>query len=584
VKTTFLLVYMITAFGLCVSVQAGTTLVDDDAPGDPGPGDPTVSDPLEDGSPEHPFDAIQEGIDAAVDTDTVLVLDGTYTGDGNRDLVFSGKAVTLRSQNGPEHTMIDCQGTAEEPHRAVVFSTGETRDTVVDGFTIVGGYGPRDYVHQTIKTSAGGAVYCSASSATVRNCVIRECEAHYGAAVLSYQASPAIERCTVTVTPRTMTGALQFIYGGSPIMQDCTVYDVSPDSFAIECYQGTSLLIDGGFIGGTGFYGVYCFDDGSHVTVRGVLIDTDPLAKGISCWSGGSATVQNTVVVGQGHAEAVHGYNAGSLEVDNCLFVKGSFGVMVDSADSVTVVSSTIADSTYNAVFCYQVGYVCVENSILWGSPGLHLSSSFNHDIRFSDIQDGSSYGWFDPATCLDEDPLFVPGALHDYYLSHVATGQAATSPCVDAGSDTAANLGLDELTTRQDGEPDAGVVDMGYHAPPAPYVYAITRGGDDVTVCWKARVGLPYLVEWSADLGTWDEVTVGEVSSWTDVGVVAANEKRFYRVREGEAAPSGVSSSPEDTTSGPTLTKRSRRSNGRGPDVRRRGNVRGGSGNVSRD
>jgi len=67
-------------------------------------------------------------------------------------------------------------------------------------------------------------------------------------------------------------------------------------------------------------------------------------------------------------------------------------------------------------------------------------------------------------------------------------------------------------------------------------------------------------------------------------VGAVAANGKRFYRVREGEAAPSGMSSSPEDTTGGPTLTKRSRRSNGRGADVRRRGNVRRGSGNVSRD
>ena len=56
--------------------------VDDDAPNDPGPGDPNVSDPDEDGSPQHPFDAIQEGIDAAQVDDTVLVLDGTYTGTG----------------------------------------------------------------------------------------------------------------------------------------------------------------------------------------------------------------------------------------------------------------------------------------------------------------------------------------------------------------------------------------------------------------------------------------------------------------------------------------------------------------------
>ena len=41
--------------------------VDDDAPSDPGPGNPFISDPLEDGSPGHPFDTVQEAIDAAVD-------------------------------------------------------------------------------------------------------------------------------------------------------------------------------------------------------------------------------------------------------------------------------------------------------------------------------------------------------------------------------------------------------------------------------------------------------------------------------------------------------------------------------------
>ena len=60
-----------------VTAQAQTTwYVDDDAPGDPGPGDPAVSDPAEDGSVDHPFDAIQEGIDAAEDDDTVLVQAG----------------------------------------------------------------------------------------------------------------------------------------------------------------------------------------------------------------------------------------------------------------------------------------------------------------------------------------------------------------------------------------------------------------------------------------------------------------------------------------------------------------------------
>ncbi len=83
--------------------------VDDDAPNDPGPGDPTVSDPVEDGTAAHPFDAIEEGIDAATAGDTVLVLDGTYTGAGNKNLEFAGKAISVRSENGARSSIIDCQ-------------------------------------------------------------------------------------------------------------------------------------------------------------------------------------------------------------------------------------------------------------------------------------------------------------------------------------------------------------------------------------------------------------------------------------------------------------------------------------------
>ncbi len=45
---------------------------------------------------------IQAGIDAAILGDTVLVADGTYTGDGNRDIDFGGKGIVLKSENGPD--------------------------------------------------------------------------------------------------------------------------------------------------------------------------------------------------------------------------------------------------------------------------------------------------------------------------------------------------------------------------------------------------------------------------------------------------------------------------------------------------
>lgn len=90
------LIGMIGLFVLTSSSVAQTTWwVDDDAPGDPGPGDPTISDPLEDGSAAHPFDAVQEAIDASANGDTVLIRDGAYAGAGNYNLVPAGRAITI---------------------------------------------------------------------------------------------------------------------------------------------------------------------------------------------------------------------------------------------------------------------------------------------------------------------------------------------------------------------------------------------------------------------------------------------------------------------------------------------------------
>ena len=133
--------------------------VDDDAPGDPGPGNPDVSDPLENGSQQHPFDSIQEAVDAAMDGATINFLDGTYTGLGNRDIDLYGKAITLCSVNGAAKCIIDCQGSG----RGFDFHSGETQQTIVAGFTITNG-----------QADLGGAVRCVNSSPQIANCVISD--------------------------------------------------------------------------------------------------------------------------------------------------------------------------------------------------------------------------------------------------------------------------------------------------------------------------------------------------------------------------------------------------------------------------
>ena len=85
------------------------------------------------------FATIQACIDAAQDGDECVVAPGTY-----HELIdFLGKAITLRSSDGPELTIIDA-GPVADPGTGkpvVRCDSGEGPDTVLKGFTITGGTG-----------------------------------------------------------------------------------------------------------------------------------------------------------------------------------------------------------------------------------------------------------------------------------------------------------------------------------------------------------------------------------------------------------------------------------------------------------
>ena len=104
------------------------------------------------------YTTIQDGITASVAGDTVLLAAGTYTGVGNRDIDFLGKAITVTSESGPDVTIIDC----ETLGRGFYFHNGESEDAFVSGFTITNGR-VRDQ---------GGGIYCINSSPTIIDCII----------------------------------------------------------------------------------------------------------------------------------------------------------------------------------------------------------------------------------------------------------------------------------------------------------------------------------------------------------------------------------------------------------------------------
>lgn len=175
---------------------------------------------------------IQAGIDAADVGDTVLVAEGIYTGDGNRDIAFGGKSVVLRSESGPLNTTIDCQGDETAMHIGFDISRAGDSDVVIDGFTITGGY-----------SSQGSGINFRTASPTVKNCVIvGNVGIISGGAVRCKGASPVFESCTFA-NNRSVTGATAYLLNASsPRFENCIIA-FSVDGAAVVCDDDLSQPI-----------------------------------------------------------------------------------------------------------------------------------------------------------------------------------------------------------------------------------------------------------------------------------------------------------------------------------------------------
>ena len=181
-------------FALGNQVLAGQVItVDDDGPAD--------------------YYTIQDAIDAAFDGDTVLVTDGTYSGEGNRDIDFAGKAITLQSENGPDNCIIDCGGSETEPHRGFYFHHYEDANSILDGLTIKNGY-----------ANTGGGILGEQVKPVITNCVITGNVAQYNGGGIS-TCDGLITNCTISENSAGDSGGGLSRCGGQ--ISNCTIKDNS---------------------------------------------------------------------------------------------------------------------------------------------------------------------------------------------------------------------------------------------------------------------------------------------------------------------------------------------------------------------
>jgi len=384
------------------------------------------------------YATIQAAIDDAWNGDTILVADGTYFGEGNIEIDFRGKAITVRSENGPQACIIDCgrQG------RAFHFHSGEGGDAVLEGFMLING-GNEDY---------GGGIRCVASSPTIRNCILRGNSAmQYGGGLCnSYGSSPTIVGCTFEDNSCSSSpavgrgGAIANRQNSNPTVQDCT-------------FIRNSAGYAGGAIGN--------FEGGSPRVLRCTFRANSAVSMGgaIGNWDESRPEFMRCIFVGNstsGDGGGIYSQANSVTILTNCSFffsqADGSGAAIKSNIATAVLTNCTIggnhAGRSCGGIWSGAGSETQLENCILWGNTDTGATDAQEAQIMTEGGETRIDYccvqGWSGTLGGVGNfarDPLFVDLGRGEFHLQSHGwrwdiersqwTYDAATSPCIDAGN-----------------------------------------------------------------------------------------------------------------------------------------------------
>jgi parallel beta-helix repeat protein len=333
-----------------------------------------------DGSGDAP--TIQAGITAAGTGDIVLLAPGTYTGVGNRDIDFLGKAITVTSESGRDVTIIDCLGLGV----GFQFYTNEGPSSVLSGVTIRNGN----------SLGEGGGIYCHSSSPTITNNTISgNSAATLGGGIVCYSASPTMTYNIISGNSASWGGAIACI-NACPTISSNTISDNSASY-------------------GSG--GIYCVESSPSITSNTISNNSAPSGGGIYCDTYCSPTITNNII-----------------EMNSAVVMGGAGGgIYCAYSSSATIINNTISQNSASlggGIYCFKSS-PSIQNTIIsfnGTGGGIYCDGWSNPTVTNCDIYGnvgGDAPCGADGGGSISADPLFCDPNNGNFSLN-------CTSPCAN--------------------------------------------------------------------------------------------------------------------------------------------------------
>ena len=320
---------------------------------------------LPDGTGDAP--TIQAGIDSAANGDEVVLADGIFTGEGNRDIELRGKAITVRSGSGnPEACIVELF--MEQfwiSRRGFRIHEGEGANTVLSGFTVQNGH-----MEQDAPVSYGGGIFIDGASPLIQNCNILDCSADQGGGIcIGSGGSPVVSGCEFRNNGAYhFGGGLGARQGSAGIVEDC----LFAENLATARGGGISIINTGLNVSGSVFEENNGGNFGGGIWSENGSGDISDCAfRGNWCWNGAGICF----------------WGESSHSITGCVLTGGisTFGGGILSAGNVNLIfrETTIAHNMSTNLaggLILDGGSAELIRTIFWGNCTYYNSST--QDVR----------------------------------------------------------------------------------------------------------------------------------------------------------------------------------------------------------